>query len=87
MSKAGTRHKNPPAHLLEGAEGGEEAPAVTPEPGTPVTVPMETSRPEREESAAGSASSPPPPEMESVPAALLQQVLQAVGQLTVKRQR
>ncbi|XP_061403701.1 arginine--tRNA ligase, cytoplasmic-like [Lethenteron reissneri] len=47
MSKAGARRKNPPAHDLEGAEGGEEAPAVTPEPGTPVTVPVETSGPER----------------------------------------
>ncbi|CAM9457691.1 unnamed protein product [Lampetra fluviatilis] len=84
MSKAGARRKNPPAHDLEGAEGGEEAPAVTPEPGTPVTVPMETSGPEREDSAAGSASSPPPPETESVPAALLHQLLQAVGQLTVR---
>ncbi|CAM9843501.1 unnamed protein product [Lampetra fluviatilis] len=84
MSKAGARRKNPLAHLLEGAEVGEEAPAVTPEPGTPVTVPMEMSGPEREESAAGSASSPPPPETESIPAALLQQLLQAVGQLTVR---
>ncbi|XP_061419732.1 tropomyosin-1, isoforms 33/34-like [Lethenteron reissneri] len=84
MYKAGARRRNPPAHDLEGAEGGEEAPAVTPEPGTPVTVPVETSGPEREESAAGSASSPPPPETESVPAALLQQLLQAVGQLTAR---
>ncbi|CAM9389356.1 unnamed protein product [Lampetra planeri] len=84
MSKAGARRKNPPEHDLEGAEGGEEAPAVTPEPGTPVTVPMETSGPEREEAAAGSAGSPPPPGMESVPVALLHQLLQAVGQLTVR---
>ncbi|XP_061438043.1 uncharacterized protein LOC133363050 [Lethenteron reissneri] len=60
MYKAGARRRNPPAHDLEGAEGGEEAPAVTPEPGTPVTVPVETSGPEREESAAGTAAAAAP---------------------------
>ncbi|CAN0415999.1 unnamed protein product [Lampetra fluviatilis] len=39
MSRAGARRKNPPRGRFEGADGGEEAPATTPEPRAPVTVP------------------------------------------------
>ncbi|CAN0354140.1 unnamed protein product [Lampetra planeri] len=52
---------------LEGADGGEEAPATTPEPGAPVTVPKEGSGTVQEESPDGGAGTPHPLEGAGVP--------------------